>query len=130
MSIKYFVIFEKFTERHFIKGFQKKYKKLWDLTSEILIREFQNFDVLFEKSIAKMIINAPLVKICKAEFKIAGTEQSRHGSGNRCIVALHKNTSTICVLLVYHKNDLAHGNETDQWKQIIKDNYPKYKNLL
>ena len=66
----------------------------------------------------------------KTEFKISGTQESRHGSGNRCIVAKHKDTNKVCVLLVYHKNDLGGGNETANWKNVIKENYPEYGNLL
>lgn len=131
MSTNYEVNIEPFADRHFIKTFAKKYKKAWDLTLSALIREFQSFDVILEKTIAEEITdkNADVV-ICKTEFKISGTQESRHGSGNRCIVAKHKNTNKICVLLVYHKNDLGGGNETTNWKGIIKENYPDYSNLL
>lgn len=130
MSTEYQVIIEKFAERHFIKRFNKKYKKAWELTLETLVRQFQSFDVLFERNIAETITDLSAIKICKTEFKIAGTDVSRHGSGNRCIVAIHKEIKTVCVLLVYHKNDLGHGNETEKWKNMVKENYPKYKELL
>ncbi|MFH1187340.1 MAG: hypothetical protein V1688_00600 [bacterium] len=130
MSIKYSVKIEKYTERHFIKNFEKKYHRAWDITIETLIREFQSFDVLIDKTIAEMITETPDIKICKVEFKIAGANQSRHGSGNRCIVAIHKDANIVNVLLVYHKNDLGDGNETAKWKQIIKDNYSDYRELM
>jgi len=130
MSIKYAVIIEKFAERHFIKGFHKKYAKAWDITLEVLIREFQSFGVLFLKSIAETIIDSEDIKICKTEFKVAGTGQSRHGSGNRCIVALHKDANMVSVLLVYGKTDIKEKNETAAWKNIIKENYPQYRHLL
>jgi len=130
MSISYNVVFAEFAERHFIKSFKKKYKNAWDSTLIALRFEFGNFDLLFQKSIAEKIIDAPTISICKTEFKIAGTNTSRHGSGNRCIVAVHKDTSTIHILLVYHKNDLGNGNETAKWKQIIRENYLEYKEIL
>ena len=131
MYIKYEVIIEPFAERHYIRTFAKKYKRAWDFTRKIIIEEFEKFDVLFLKTIAEEITdkNADIV-ICKTEFKISGTQESRHGSGNRCIVAKHKNTNKICVLLVYHKNDLGGGNETTNWKRVIKENYPDYSNIL
>ena len=131
MYIKYEVIVEPFAERHYIRTFAKKYKKAWDFTRKIIIEEFEKFDVLFLKTIAEEITdrNADVV-ICKTEFKISGTQESRHGSGNRCIVAKHKNTNKICVLLVYHKNDLGGGSETANWKKVIKENYPNYSNIL
>lgn len=130
MSISYSVIIKEFAERHFIKNFRKKYKGAWDLTFKAIKLEFENFDVLFQKNIAERIVNSSMIKICKTEFKIAGTQESKHGSGNRCIVAIHKDTNIVNVLLVYHKNDLGDGNETARWKQIIKDNYPDYCRLL
>lgn len=130
MSTKYSVNIEKYCERHFIKAFEKKYGRAWDITIETLIREFQSFEVLTVKTIAEMIVKDSDIEIYKVEFKIAGTNQSRHGSGNRCIVAMHKDTSIINVLLVYHKNDLGDGNETAKWKQMVKENYNQYCNLF
>jgi len=37
---KYTVIIEKFSERHYMKTFSKKYGRAWDITLEALIREF------------------------------------------------------------------------------------------
>ena len=129
--MKYEVVFEPFAERHFIRRFAKKYKGVWDKTLKGLILEFTFVDLLFEKTIAEAITdrNADVV-ICKTEFKISGTQESRHGSGNRCIVAKHRSPDRICILLVYHKNDLGGGNETANWKRMIKENYPNYKNLI
>ncbi len=131
MSTNYEVIIEPFAERHFIRTFAKKYKKAWDFTLSALVREFQSFDVILEKTIAEEITdrNADVV-ICKTEFKISGTQESRHGSGNRCIVAKHKNTNFVCVLLVYCKGDLGGGNETANWKSVVKENYPEYSDML
>jgi len=126
----YQVTFTDFAARHFIKNFTRKYKGAWDFTFRLLQIEFEQIDLLFQKSAAETIVDAGEIKICKTEFKIAGSDQSRHGSGNRCIVAVHKDVSSVNVLLVYHKNDLGNGNETARWKQIIKENYPRYKDLL
>lgn len=128
--MEYSVIFEDFTERHFIKSFERKYKKNWYLTQQSLAQEFARVDILFLKSIAEIIVDVPEVKICKTEFKIAGTQESRHGSGNRCIIAIHKEECEVRVLLVYGKTDFSSRNETAEWKEIIKANYPSYKNIL
>lgn len=130
MCIKYSVNIEQYAERHYIKSFAKKYHQAWDITIDALIREFRSFDVLLDRKIAEMVAEKNSIKICKVEFKIAGSNQSRHGSGNRCIAALHKDGSMVKVLLVYHKTDLGDGNETAKWKQIIKENYPDYRELL
>ena len=128
--MNYEVIFEPFTQKHFIKSFAKKYKGSWDNTLKGLVVEFSFFDLLFLKSTAETIVDSKEIKICKTEFKIAGTNQSRHGSGNRCIVAIHKDTNVVNVLLIYHKSHLGDGNETAKWKQVVKDNYPIYCGLL
>ena len=129
-SIEYRAVFEPFAEKHYIKSFAKKYKGAWDFTFNLLEKEFGQIDLLFEKSIAEIITDSKNIKICKVEFKIAGTNQSRKGSGNRCIVAIHKDANMVNVLLIYHKTHLGDGNETAKWKQMIKDNYPKYCDLL
>ena len=130
-STKYEVVFESFTERHFIRAFAKKYKNAWDFTLRTITEEFEKIDILFLKSIAEHITdkNADVV-ICKTEFKISSTQESRHGSGNRCIVAIHKNVNKVCVLLIYNKNDLGGENETANWKKAIKENYPEYSKIL
>jgi len=129
-SSNYRVVFEPFTERHFIKSFAKKYKSAWQFTQKTITEEFEQIDLLFLKNTAETIVDSQNVKICKTEFKIAGTRESRHGSGNRCIVAVHKYTCTVHVLLVYYKTDLRGHNETAEWKRIICDNYPLYIDLL
>ncbi len=121
---------EHFAERHFIKKFKKKYKKDWDITWQAINEELKRIDSLLETSIAEEIIKTENIRIIKTEFRITGTKQSRKGSGNRCIIAVQKDIKMVYVLLVYHKNDLGNGNETAKWKQKIKENYDKYKDLF
>ena len=130
--MKYEVIFRPFTDRHFIRTFAKKYKGAWERTLNGLTLEFTLVDLLFDKTIAETISisHDNDLKICKTEFKIAGTEVSRHASGNRCIIAVCKSTQTVHVLLVYSKGDIRGSNETVGWKAIIKDNYPEYRKIV
>src|SRR5680860_436204 len=118
--MKYEVIFGPFTERHFVRTFAKKYKGAWDKTLKSLVVEFTFANVLFEKSIAETIcISADNdIRICKTEFKILGTEVSRHASGNRCIIAIHKSVMVVHVLLVYAKGDIRGANETIGWQTV------------
>jgi len=128
---EYEVTIEPFAERHYIKTFAKKYKGAWDMTISFVVQELKFIDVLFYKSIAEYITNKQAdIAVCKTEFKIAGSQISRHASGNRCIVAIHKESSNVKVLLIYHKTDLGGGSETGNWKRMIKENYPEYRNLL
>jgi len=130
--MKYEVVLRPFTERHFIKRFAKKYQGAWDRTLKGLVVEFTFVELLFDKQIAETIcVSADNdIKICKTEFKIAGTEVSRHASGNRCIIAVQKSTAVVHVLLVYCKGDIGDSNETAAWKSIIKEHYPEYRELL
>jgi hypothetical protein len=128
--MQYDVIIEHFAERHYIKSFAKKYKKSWDITLETIIQEFQQVGILFTRSIAETICDTHTIKICKTEFKIAGTNESRKSSGNRCIIAIQKETSVVHVLLVYTKTDIEGHHETNWWKNTIKDNYPEYKDII
>lgn len=131
MSTNYAVIVKKYAERHFISKFKKKYKGAWDVTWNAIHEEFRRIDTLIgETNIAETITDQAGIKICKTEFRVHGTQESRHGSGNRCIVAVHKNTCVINVLIVYHKNDLGGNNETASWKNLVKENYPEYLNIL
>lgn len=130
-SIKYEAIIEPFAERHFIRTFAKKYKGTWDITLSTLKLEFEQVDFLFQKSIASVIFPSEKINICKTEFKIAGSNESRKYSGNRCIIAVYKDEKKVCVLLVYNKTDLPSGrNETVEWQEMIKEHYPEYKKLL
>ena len=130
MSIKYSVIVQPYAERHFLKKFKKKYKGVWNITWRAICEELQRFDSLLETSIAETITENSNIRIAKIEFRVANTNESRKSSGNRCIVAIHKDTHTINILLVYHKNYLGSDNETARWKQIIKDNYSDYCGML
>ena len=129
-STNYTVTIGSFAERHYIKLFSKKYKEAWNITFRTIKEEFGQVDLLFPRNIAETIVAGGVIKICKTEFKIAGTNESRHGSGNRCIIAVNGELKEVCVLLVYSKTDLSGHNETAEWKKIIKDNYIAYKDIL
>lgn len=130
--MKYQVVFLPFTERHYIKSFAKKYQGAWDKTHKALTLEFTQVDLLFQKTIAEVISVSPdnKVKICKIEFKLLGTDVSRHASGCRCIIAIDVETKIVNVLLVYGKGDIDGKNETAWWQNLIKDTYPQYRDLM
>jgi hypothetical protein len=130
MSINYSVLIRPYAEKHFIKKFKKKYKGSWEITWRAISQELQRFDSLLKTSIAEVITECDDVRIAKTEFRVHRTNESKKSSGNRCIVAVHKDTYLINVLLVYNKPDLEGGNETAKWKKIVKNNYPEYSGLL
>jgi hypothetical protein len=131
MESNYLVQIEGFAERHFIKSFEKKYKGHWDITLRAIIFELERIDNLLLTSKAEIIIDKENIRIVKTKFKIAGSKESTKTSGNRCIVAWHKEDKLVSVLLVYGKTDLSSGNkETDEWKRMIRENYSQYEHLF
>lgn len=131
MSSSYAIVVEKFAERHYIAKFRKKHKNAWNITWSAIVEQFKRIESLIGvNNIVEIITDAGNITICKTEFRIAGPGKSRHASGNRCIIAVRKSTAVVHVLLVYSKGDISELNETAEWKSIIKDTYPDYRNLL
>jgi hypothetical protein len=127
--MNYSVIFEVFAERHFIKKFSKQFGMHWDITRKALMFEFERVDTLLCTDKAEIISSVDSVRIVKTKFKVAGTNVSAKSSGNRCIVAVHERTHIVYVLLVYSKKDFSPKHETRQWREKIKQAYPRYAHL-
>ena len=130
MSTKYGVSVEKFAERYYLKNFRRRYKKAFDIPWNAHFLMLQKFDLMLEKERTHRISdpNKEIV-ICKCDFKILPNESAKE-SGNRCIVAQYVERKEIKILLVYCKNDIQGHSETVWWKNIIKENYPIYKEFL
>ncbi len=130
MQGNYSVEVESFAERHFIKGFQKKYKKQWEVTFRAITAELEHIDKLIETDRAETVYDVDGLRIVKTKFKVAGTKESAKTSGNRCIVAWYPDRAIVYILLVYGKTDLGGAKETVAWTNLVKENYPQYKNLF
>lgn len=131
MEDNYSVKVQDFTESHFIKSFEKKYKTNWSLTFTAIKEELKRIDNLIKNTDkAETIVDAGNIKIVKTKFRVIGTKESAKASGNRCIVALNIDKKEVSLLLVYAKTDLSGKNETAQWQKIVKDNYYEYKGLF
>jgi hypothetical protein len=63
------------------------------------------------------------LKLVKLDFAVEGTRMSPKASGNRCILFVDEDTRLVKILLVYSKNEISPPNETQKWKNIIKDEY-------
>ena len=130
-NANYVVQVEKYAERHFIASFKKKYRGAWGVTWKALEEEFKRIDMLIGvNNFVETIFSCDEFLICKTEFRIAGTQESRHRSGNRCIIATHKDSKIVRILLVYGKTDVRGSRETDWWQSVIRDNYPDYANCF
>jgi hypothetical protein len=66
----------------------------------------------------------------KTKFKVVKSKESATTSGNRCIVAWHKEAHFVSILLVYGKTDLGGGNETVNWKNLVRGNYNQYSKMV
>ena len=131
MEDNYSVKVQDFTESHFIKSFEKKYKTNWSLTFTAIKEELKRIDNLIKNTDkAETIVDAGNIKIVKTKFRVIGTKESAKASGNRCIVSLNIDKKEVSLLLVYAKTDLSGKNETAQWQKIVKDNYYEYKDLF
>lgn len=132
MESNYSVVIEDFAERHFIKNFEKKYNKHWDITLCSIIAGLERVDNLLLTDRAEIITEniSGSIKIIKTKFRVVKTKESAKTSGNRCIVVWHKEDKSVSILLVYNKTDIKTDNETAEWQKIIKENYPQYKDFL
>lgn len=126
-SSNYVVEVEKYAERHFISSFKKKYRGAWDITWKAIEEELKRIETLIGvNNYVETIKSERDLLICKTEFRVAGTQESRHGSGNRCIIAVQKEVKTVHVLLVYGKGDIRGSHETIWWQGIVKEIYSDY----
>lgn len=124
------VHFEKFSESHYIKGFEKKYKSHWETTRKAIVASLERIDALLMTDRAETITVKEHLKLIKTKFRVDGTKESAKTSGNRCIVVWDTEKKTVTVLLVYGKTDLSGYNETAEWQMLVKDNYPDYCKLF
>ena len=120
---KYKVIFEDYTNRHFVKNFRRKYRSKWDRTEESIIFVCEHIQNMLQTNRADLISTRGNFRLVKLDFAIFGLKISPKSSGNRCILLLDDETGVVRVLLVYSKNDITTVNETQEWKRIIKNQY-------
>lgn len=133
MFSRYSVIFETFTEKHFIKDFIKKYSpKVWAIVEEVLRGRLQNSELALQKDFMETIVQKDSLLLCKIlSIQVPGQHTSGRKSGYRAIVTINTVTKTVHVLLFYHKNNVRKNQaETVWWKGVVRDNYPEYRDLL
>jgi hypothetical protein len=132
MSSKYTVTLDEYTERHFIKNFKKKYSdRAWQFTETALKAVCVNFEETVQLDLCDTISHLENLRLCKLDFAVAGTGKSPKSSANRCILVANVEKHTVHIVLIYHKSDIVKsGNETVAWKQIVKENFPEYRDLF
>lgn len=85
--------------------------------------------MLFTKR-ADLISATDNYRLVKLDFAIFGLKISPKASGNRCILFLDDNMWVVKILLIYSKNDIPAQNETQEWKNIIKTQYPNIGDIF
>ena len=119
----YSVVFEDYTERHYIKKFRKAYKDKWPPTELAINDTCERIDNMLLYKRADCIKTFEDHQLVKLDFAVEGTQMSPKASGNRCILYVNNKTRHVRVLLVYSKNDISEPNETQKWKSIVKNEY-------
>jgi len=126
----YRVEFEPFAERHYVKKFKKEHKDKWEATRRTIVAVCEHIDNMLLYSRADLISIFEGYKLVKLDFAVEGTQMSPKASGNRCILFVDEDTRAVKILLVYSKNEISSPNETQKWKNIIKDEYKEMAKLL
>lgn len=121
--LNYNVEFEPFTERHYIKKFQKEYKGQWLRTKQAIIDVCARIDNMLLYNRADLITSNGGKQLVKLDFAVAGTNVSPKASGNRCILFVDNDVRLVRILLVYSKDEISEPNETQKWKGVIKREY-------
>jgi hypothetical protein len=129
-QFNYRVTFEPFTERHYVKKFQKTYRDKWLATERTIITVCERIDNMLRYNRADLISTSGYYKLVKLDFAIEGTRMSPKASGNRCILLVDEDIRAVNILLVYSKNEISPPNETQKWKNVIKNEYVEIASLF
>lgn len=127
---KYKVEFDGFTERHFGKKFEKKYKNRWKETKNDIVRFCERIEKTIDTDRMRLISSQGQYRLVKMYFTVLGTKLSPKAAGNRCILVVDDENRLVRVLLVYAKRDLRGAGETIGWKMIIKEQFPEVGNIF
>jgi hypothetical protein len=92
-------------------------------TERTIIAVCERIDNMLRYNRADLISVSDCFKLVKLDFAVEGTQMSPKASGNRCILFVDEDTRAVKILLVYSKNEISPPNETQKWKNIIKDEY-------
>lgn len=113
-----------YSERHYLKKFEKKYKgKQWDYTKKSIIQDLSRLRVKNNTTQSSTQIDElkfdDYEYLAKYDFKVALTKESTKSSGNRCILYINNKTDIIKILMIYNKNDLPKNK--DETKFIMDE---------
>ena len=90
----------------------------------------ERIDNMLQYKRADLIYSLGNFKLVKLDFAVVETQMLPKVSGNRCIVFIDEDKREARILLVYSKNDISPPNETQKWKEIIRDEYVDIASLF
>ena len=122
-QLRHDVEFEPFTERHYIKKFRKVHKDKWPPTELAINDTCERIDNMLLYNRADLITTSGVYQLVKLDFAVEGTHMSPKASGNRCILIVDNIARLVRVLLVYSKKEISGPNETQKWKNIVRDEF-------
>ena len=112
----YRIVFSVYAERHFLKGFTKKYPgKQWQVTQQSIFDSLRRIHTIQQTQQADELKAGPECILFKYDFAVAKTNVSAKTSGNRCIVFLDCKSLQGTVLLIYGKTDLPKNQSETQF---------------
>lgn len=118
-ACNYNVLFDEYSERHFMKRFAKEHGRSWDKTKLDIVAVCEHIDTMLLYKRVDPIKEVGGNKLVKLDFAVEGTRVSPKASGNRCILWVNEDEKTVRVMLVYGKGDVCSKHETVWWKQEI-----------
>lgn len=79
---KYKVYIREYTKKHYIKTFEKKHGRHWDITLEAIVASLEHINTFLLTSKAEKILSFHEENkyIVKCEFRVAGSNDSAHAS--------------------------------------------------
>lgn len=119
----YRVIFSEFSQRYYIKQFERKHKNNWAVTRKAIIAQLERIDLVLQSSKADLIKKSGNHWLVKLDFAVAGQDTSPKSSGNRLIAHIDNEVKSVHVLLVYSKNEICSPNETQKWQTVVRENF-------
>ena len=80
--LKYKVYIRDYAKKHYIKTFEKKYGKYWDITLEAITASLERMDTFLTTSKAEKILSVheKNLHIVKCEFRVVNSRDSAHAS--------------------------------------------------
>ncbi|MDO5343372.1 MAG: hypothetical protein Q4F02_00460 [Candidatus Saccharibacteria bacterium] len=118
-----------YARRHFLKGFQKKYRgKQWEVTEESIFQDLARIsfaeNTLQHTQQVDELWHADGQWIFKYDFRVAQTKVAAKDAGNRCVVYYSAAKRQMKILLIYSKNDLPKNcGETQYIKSILESEF-------